>query len=117
MSERFRLRPTIELRQIRSFVTLAQELNFHKAAERLFITQPSLSHQIALLPATIGVRLFQRARKRAALPDAARATLADAQHLLPPLDMVLVTARRPAALGTATLPARLPARATRTLLS
>src|SRR5438132_4269601 len=89
MSERFRLRPTIELRQIRSFVTLAQELNFHKAAERLFITQPSLSHQIALLEATIAVRLFQRDRKRVALTDAGRAIVDGAQHLRAHLGMVI----------------------------
>src|SRR5438132_12083450 len=103
MPESFRLRPTIELRQIRSFVTLAQELNFHKAAERLFITQPSLSHQIALLEATIGVRLFQRDRKRVALSDAGRAILEDAKHLLAQLDRVIVKPRQIAALDSARL--------------
>ena len=116
MSERFRLRPTIELRQIRSFVTLAQELNFHKAAERLFITQPSLSHQIALLEATIGVRLFQRDRKRVALTDAGRAILDDAQHLLAQLDMVIVKARRIAAVDSATLRVGFPEYAKRTFI-
>jgi DNA-binding transcriptional LysR family regulator len=97
-------------------VTLAQELNFHKAAERLFITQPSLSHQIALLEATIGVRLFQRDRQRVTLTDAGRAILDDAQHLLAQLDMVVMKARRIAAVDSATLRVGFPEYAKRTFI-
>jgi DNA-binding transcriptional LysR family regulator len=116
MPEIIRLRPTIELRQIRSFVTLAQELNFHKAAERLFITQPSLSHQIALLEATIGARLFQRDRRRVALTEAGRAILDDAEQLLAQLDMMVMKVRRIVAVDSSTLRVGFPEYANRTFI-
>jgi DNA-binding transcriptional LysR family regulator len=116
MAEQFRARPGVELRQIRYFVTLAEELNFRKAAERLFITQPALSHQIALLEATLGVRLFQRDRRQVALTEEGKALLQDARHLVSESDAILMKARRLGAADTATVRVGFPEYANRTLI-
>ncbi len=51
---------SIDIRQLRYFLVLAEELNFRRAAERLHLTQPPLSRQIAALEAALGVRLLER---------------------------------------------------------
>ena len=50
----------IDIRQLRYFLVLAEELNFRRAAERLHLTQPPLSRQLAALEAALGVRLLDR---------------------------------------------------------
>lgn len=61
---------TLELRLIRSFVCLSEELNFSRAAERLHIAQPALSRQIMALEATLGVQLLHRTKRKVELTTA-----------------------------------------------
>ena len=72
----------MELRHLRYFVAVAEELNFTKAAKRVRVAQPSLTVQIRNLEEEIGVQLFDRMKNRIALTVCGRAFLADARRLL-----------------------------------
>ncbi len=83
-----------ELTQLRCFTTVATELNFRRAAERLNMTQPPLSRQIQLLEHHLGVELFTRTTRSVALTAAGRAFFIEAQNLLELAQQAAVTARR-----------------------
>lgn len=90
----------LDIGQVRSFVTVASELNFSRAARRLNMTQPPLSRQIKLLERELDVALFERTSRRVTLTAAGHAFLVEAQKLLVQGDAAKTAARR-AARGSA----------------
>ncbi|MBI5691028.1 MAG: LysR family transcriptional regulator [Verrucomicrobia bacterium] len=72
----------MELRHLRYFVAVADELNFTRAAERLHVAQPSLTRQIQSLEEELGVRLLDRSKSRITLTDEGRSFLVDARRLV-----------------------------------
>lgn len=86
----------IELRHLRAFVAVAEELNFTRAAERLFIAQQALSSQIRQLEDRIGARLFDRDTRRVALTPAGQTLYQQALPLLASADAAVAAAREAA---------------------
>jgi DNA-binding transcriptional LysR family regulator len=72
----------MELRHLRYFVAVAEELNFTKAAAKLHLAQPSLTRQIHNLEEEIGVRLLNRSKSQVALTEEGRSFLVDARRIL-----------------------------------
>lgn len=72
----------INLKQIKCFVVVAEELNFRRAADRLYMSQPPLSRHIKSLEDTLGSQLFERDRQGVQLTDAGETFLRKARALL-----------------------------------
>ena len=83
----------MELRQIRSFLAIAETLHFGRAAELIHISQPALSNQIRALEEEVGVRLFERNRRKTTLTAAGVAFRNDAAAWLLQLDQAIRKAR------------------------
>jgi DNA-binding transcriptional LysR family regulator len=72
----------MELRHLRYFMAVADELHFRRAAERLHVAQPAVSEQIRKLEQELGVRLFDRTQRSVALTAAGVALRREARHVL-----------------------------------
>ena len=84
----------MELRHLRYFIAVAEELNFTRAAERLHIGQPPLSQAIQVLEADVGAQLFERTKRWVRMTEAGRLFLDDARRILDLAGQAAETARR-----------------------
>src|SRR5271170_5662711 len=89
----------LELRHLRYFVALADAGNFSRAAEKIFIAQPTLSQQIRRLEEIVGTPLLQRRREGLRLTPAGRVLLEGSQNVLAQVDLAVNRAREVAGLG------------------
>ncbi|WP_426196030.1 LysR family transcriptional regulator [Massilia sp. DWR3-1-1] len=84
----------MELRQLRYFIAVAEELHFTRAAARLHIGQPPLSHAIAMLEQDVGARLLERSKRWVRLTEAGRLFLVDARRIVALAEQARLTAQR-----------------------
>lgn len=85
---------SLELRHLRYFIAVAEELHFSRAAERLGISQPPLSQQIHALEEILGARLFIRSNRRVTLTHAGECFLKEAYAILTQIDQAVETVHR-----------------------
>jgi DNA-binding transcriptional LysR family regulator len=85
---------SIELRHLRYFVAVAQELHFGRAASRLGISQPPLSQQILILEREVGARLLDRTNRRVELTEAGRLFYQECLSVLNQVDYAVTIAER-----------------------
>jgi DNA-binding transcriptional LysR family regulator len=85
---------SIDLKQLKYFLAVAEEKSFSRAAERLHISQPPLSQQIMKLESELGVRLFTRTTRSFELTVAGKALMGEAADLLARMRMTIDTIRQ-----------------------
>ncbi|OON64230.1 LysR family transcriptional regulator [Massilia sp. KIM] len=85
---------SIDLKQLKYFLAVAEEKSFSRAAERLHISQPPLSQQIMKLESELGVRLFTRTTRSFELTVAGKALMVEAAELLGKMRMTIDTIRQ-----------------------
>jgi DNA-binding transcriptional LysR family regulator len=85
---------SIDLKQLKYFLAVAEEKSFSRAAERLHISQPPLSQQIMKLESELGVKLFARTTRSFELTVAGKALMAEASDLLGRMRMTIDTIRQ-----------------------
>ncbi|MCG3149784.1 MAG: HTH-type transcriptional regulator BenM [Verrucomicrobiae bacterium] len=83
----------MELRHLLYFVTVAEELNFSRAAARLRVAQPAISRQIRDLEESLGLKLFERTARSVRLTEAGRVFVVEAQAVLRRMDDAVATVR------------------------
>jgi DNA-binding transcriptional LysR family regulator len=83
----------MELRHLRYFVAVAEELHFRRAAERLHVAQPAVSEQVRKLEEELGVRLLERTQRSVSLTDAGAAMLDEARRVLHQAERAMAVAR------------------------
>jgi DNA-binding transcriptional LysR family regulator len=83
----------MELRQIRSFLSIAETLHFGRTAELIHLSQPALSLQIRALEEEVGARLFERNRRKTSLTEAGVAFRDDAARAVSQLEQAIRSAR------------------------
>lgn len=86
----------MELRTLRYFVAIAEELHFGRAAERLYMTQPALSKQMRRLEDELEVQLLYRTKRIVQLTTAGKAFLPQARQILQQADQAIRIAKRAA---------------------
>jgi DNA-binding transcriptional LysR family regulator len=82
----------VEVRQLRYFVAVAEELHFGRAAERLHVAQPAVSQQVGRLERELGVRLLERTSRRVVLTGDGKRLLDEARAALSAVDRVRAVA-------------------------
>ena len=93
----------MELRQLKYFIAVAEELNFGRAAERVYLSQPALSQQISKLEQELEVALFHRTKRRVELTEAGKALLEGARQALLQIEQTVRTVREAGGVGSSRL--------------
>jgi len=92
--------PAIELRHLRYFLAVSEELHFGRAAQRLHIAQPPLSQAIRKLEQELGVSLLRRTSRVVTQTEAGRIFAEEARNVLASFDRALAEARKAGGVGT-----------------